>query len=266
MSLVYGRINENHEKEGEVMTFKTVTWFLKFASSLLRLLPKMKKGVKLKNTGDISVYKPFVDKELRNWLNPLVKAAGVDIIAKGQENIPQDEAVIYVPNHQGIFDMPALILNTPTPCGFIAKKELKKVPVVRTWMWLLDCVFIDRENKREARVAIKEAIELINKGRSMVIFPEGTRSKDGIPLPFKSGVMMIAKETKAKIVPVVLEGIIDRFEKTKNITPGTITVTFLPAIETENLSRDEMKAMPEQIRSQILEVLKADGAVPQDVE
>lgn len=248
------------------MTFKTVTWFLKFASSLLRLLPKMKKGVKLKNTGDISVYKPFVDKELRNWLNPLVKAAGVDIIAKGQENIPQDEAVIYVPNHQGIFDMPALILNTPTPCGFIAKKELKKVPVVRTWMWLLDCVFIDRENKREARVAIKEAIELINKGRSMVIFPEGTRSKDGIPLPFKSGVMMIAKETKAKIVPVVLEGIIDRFEKTKNITPGTITVTFLPAIETENLSRDEMKAMPEQIRSQILEVLKADGAVPQDVE
>ena len=266
MSLVYGRINENHEKEGEVMTFKTVTWFLKFASSLLRLLPKMKKGVKLKNTGDISVYKPFVDKELRNWLNPLVKAAGVDIIAKGQENIPQDEAVIYVPNHQGIFDMPALILNTPTPCGFIAKKELQKVPVVRTWMWLLDCVFIDRENKREARVAIKEAIELINKGRSMVIFPEGTRSKDGIPLPFKSGVMMIAKETKAKIVPVVLEGIIDRFEKTKNITPGTITVTFLPAIETENLSRDEMKAMPEQIRSQILEVLKADGAVPQDVE
>ena len=248
------------------MTFKTVTWFLKFASSLLRLLPKMKKGVKLKNTGDISVYKPFVDKELRNWLNPLVKAAGVDIIAKGQENIPQDEAVIYVPNHQGIFDMPALILNTPTPCGFIAKKELQKVPVVRTWMWLLDCVFIDRENKREARVAIKEAIELINKGRSMVIFPEGTRSKDGIPLPFKSGVMMIAKETKAKIVPVVLEGIIDRFEKTKNITPGTITVTFLPAIETENLSRDEMKAMPEQIRSQILEVLKADGAVPQDVE
>jgi 1-acyl-sn-glycerol-3-phosphate acyltransferase len=266
LSLVYGRINENHEKEGEVMTFKTVTWFLKFASSLLRLLPKMKKGVKLKNTGDISVYKPFVDKELRNWLNPLVKAAGVDIIAKGQENIPQDEAVIYVPNHQGIFDMPALILNTPTPCGFIAKKELQKVPVVRTWMWLLDCVFIDRENKREARVAIKEAIELINKGRSMVIFPEGTRSKDGIPLPFKSGVMMIAKETKAKIVPVVLEGIIDRFEKTKNITPGTITVTFLPAIETENLSRDEMKAMPEQIRSQILEVLKADGAVPQDAE
>lgn len=246
------------------MTFKTFSWFFKFATSLLGLLPKMKKGVKLKNTGDISVYKPFVDKELRNWLNPLVKSAGVDFVVKGKENIPENEAVIYVPNHQGIFDMPALILNTPTPCGFIAKKELKKVPIVRTWMWLLDCVFIDRQNKREARVAIKEAIELINKGRSMVIFPEGTRSRDGVPLPFKSGVMMIAKETKAKIVPVVLEGIIDRFEGTKNITPGTVTVKFLPFIETENLSRDEMKAMPDQIRSQIVSVLKEDGAIPQD--
>ena len=266
MSPVYVKIKKDSEKEGEDMTFKTFTWFLKFASSLLRLLPKMKKGVKLKNTGDISVYKPFVDKELRNWLNPLIKAAGVDFVVKGKENIPENEAVIYVPNHQGIFDMPALILNTPTPCGFIAKKELQKVPIVRTWMWLLDCVFIDRENKREARVAIKEAIELINKGRSMVIFPEGTRSKDGIPLPFKSGVMMIAKETKAKIVPVVLEGIIDRFEGTKNITSGTITVTFLPVIETENLSRDEMKAMPEQIRSKIVTVLKENGSIPQDVE
>ena len=246
------------------MTFKTFSWFFKFATSLLGLLPKMKKGVKLKKTGDISVYKPFVDKELRNWLNPLVKSAGVDFVVKGKENIPENEAVIYVPNHQGIFDMPALILNTPTPCGFIAKKELKKVPIVRTWMWLLDCVFIDRQNKREARVAIKEAIELINKGRSMVIFPEGTRSRDGVPLPFKSGVMMIAKETKAKIVPVVLEGIIDRFEGTKNITPGTVTVKFLPFIETENLSRDEMKAMPDQIRSQIVSVLKEDGAIPQD--
>ncbi len=248
------------------MTFKTFSWFFKVASSLLKLFPKMKKGVKLKNTGDISVYKPFVDEELRKWLNPLVKSAGVDFVVKGKENIPENEAVIYVPNHQGLFDMPALILNTPTPCGFIAKKELKKVPIVRTWMWLLDCVFIDRENKREARVAIKEAIELINKGRSMVIFPEGTRSRDGVPLPFKSGVMMIAKETKAKIVPVVLEGIIDRFEGTMNITPGTITVTFLPAIETENLSRDEMKAMPDQLRSKIVAVLKENGSIPSDVE
>lgn len=248
------------------MTFRTIKWFAQVACSLLRLIPKMKKGVKLKNTGDIATYKPFVDEELRKWLNPLMKSAGVQFIVKGKENIPEDEAVIYVPNHQGLFDMPALILNTPTPCGFIAKIELKKVPIVRTWMWLLDCVFIDRQNKREARVAIKESIELINKGRSMVIFPEGTRSRDGVPLPFKSGVMMIAKETKAKIVPVVLEGIIDRFEGTGNITPGTVTVTFLPAIETENLSRDEMKALPEQIRGKIVTVLKEDGAIPQDTE
>jgi 1-acyl-sn-glycerol-3-phosphate acyltransferase len=257
---------QGKKKEGEKMTFRTFKWFAQVALSLIGLIPKMKKGEKLKNTGVLENYKPFVDDTLRKWLNPLMESAGVDFEVKGKENIPEGEAVIYVPNHQGLFDMPAIILNAVTPCGFIAKKELKKVPIVRTWMWLLDCVFIDRENKREARVAIKEAIELIKKGRSMVIFPEGTRSRDGIPLPFKSGVMMIAKETKAKIVPVVLEGIIDRFEGPKNITPGTVKITFLPAIETENLSRDEMKAMPEQIRSKIVAVLKEDGAIPSDAE
>ena len=143
------------KKEGDDMTFRTIKWFTQVVCSLLSLIPKMKKGVKLKNTGDISVYKPFVDEELRNWLNPLVKAAGVEFVVKGQENIPQDEAVIYVPNHQGIFDMPALILNTPTPCGFIAKKELRKVPIVRTWMWLLDCVFIDRHQVADHTLLLK---------------------------------------------------------------------------------------------------------------
>ena len=64
----------------------------------------------------------------------------------------------------------------------------------------------------------------------------------------------------------MLEGLLDRFEGTGNITPGTVTVTFLPAIETENLSRDEMKAMPDQIRSKIVAVLKEDGAIPSDIE
>lgn len=248
------------------MTFRTFKWFSQVVFSLLKLVPKMKKGVKLKNTGELKNYKPFVDEQLRKWLNPLVKSAGVEFEVIGKENIPENEAVIYVPNHQGLFDMPALILNTPTPCGFIAKKELKKVPIVRTWMWLLDCVFIDRQNKREARVAIKESVELIKKGRSMVIFPEGTRSRDGVPLPFKSGVMMIAKETKAKIVPVALEGVIERFEGSGNITPGKVRVTFLPVVETENLSRDELKAIPDMLREKIVAVLKADGAIPQDAQ
>ena len=254
------------QEEGIIMTFHTLKWFTKVAFSLLKLIPKMKKGVKLKNTGEFSEYKPFVNEELKKWLNPLMKSAGVDFVVKGIENVPENEAVIYVPNHQGLFDMPALILNTPEPCGFIAKIELKKIPIVRTWMWLLDCVFIDRQNKREARVAIKESIELINKGRSMVIFPEGTCSPDGIPLPFKSGVMMIAKDTKAKIVPVVIEGTKERFEASKNITPGTVNVTFLPCIETANLSREELKAIPDEVRRQIVAVLKENGTIPQEVE
>ena len=100
-------------------------------------------------------------------------------------------------------------------------------------MWLMDCVFIDRKNKRAAHGSLQEAIELVKNGRSMVIFPEGTRSKDGQLGVFKGGAMKIAMETGAKVVP------------------GTIYVTFWPAIETKGLSRDDFKRMPAAIRQMI---------------
>ncbi len=243
------------------MNFFTFKWFFKFAASLIMMIPRMKKAEKLKKTGVIENYKPYVDKALQDWLTPVLKSAKVDFIVEGKENVPTDEPVIYAPNHQGLFDMPTLILNTPTTCGFVAKIELKKFPIVRTWLWLLDCVFIDRQNKRAARESIKETIELVKKGRSMVIFPEGTCGKVKVPLEFKGGVMMIAKETKAKIVPVAIEGTRQRFEETGNIVPGTVKITFLPPVETAGLSRDEMKEVPARLREMIVEVLKKDGYI-----
>lgn len=229
----------------------TIKWGAKFLNSLLKLNPELKKAKALKEQGIWREYKSFVDKQLYGWLNPLIDMAGVSFNVYGKENIPQNEPVIYTPNHAGMFDIPAIILNTPEPPIFIAKKELKSIPVLSDWMYVLDCVFVDRNNKNSARSSLHDAIEMVKNGRSIVVFPEGTRSKDGSLGKFKGGAMKIAMETGAKVVPVLLRGTRERLEEKGEVVPGEVDVVFLPSIETKGLTKEEFFEMPEKIRQLI---------------
>lgn len=226
----------------------TLKWGTKFITSLLKRTPALNHAKKLKKTGEWEEYKSFVDKELFEWLNPLISMAGVEFVAKGKEKIPQNEPVIYTPNHSGMFDIPAIVLNTPKPPIFIAKKELSVFPFIKGWMNVMDCVFVDRSNKNSARSSLHDAIEMVKNGRSIVIFPEGTRSKTGELGEFKGGAMKIAMETGAKVVPVLLEGTRERLEATGNVTAGKVFVTFLDPIETKGLTKEDFFKMPAQIR------------------
>ncbi len=233
------------------MNTKTIKWYTKFLTSLFKLNPELKTAMEMKKTKPWEEYKAYVDKQLYDWLNPLIDMAGVNFEVKGRENIPENEPVIYTPNHSSMFDIPAIVLTTPKPPMFIAKKELSKIPVLKDWMWVIDCVFVDRKNKNSARSSLYDAIEMVKNGRSLVIFPEGTRSKDGTLGEFKGGAMKIAMETGAKVVPVLIEGSRARLEETGNVTAGTVYVTFLEPIETKGLTKEDFFAMPEQIRGLI---------------
>ena len=229
----------------------TIKWGAKFITSLLKLNPGLKKAKKLKEKGNWREYKSYVDNCLLSWLQPIIDMADVHFNVYGKENIPVDEPVIYTPNHAGMFDIPAIILNTPEPPIFIAKKELKSIPVLSDWMYVLDCVFVDRNNKNSARSSLHDAIEMVKNGRSIVVFPEGTRSKDGTLGEFKGGAMKIAMETGAKVVPLLLRGTRERLEENGKITPGEVDVIFMKSIETEGLTREEFFEMPEKIRQLI---------------
>lgn len=229
----------------------TIKWYTKFLTSLLKLNPELKIAMDMKRNEPWEKYKAYVDDKLYAWLNPLIDMAGVTFEIKGRENIPENEPVIYTPNHSSMFDIPAIVLTAPKPPMFIAKKELSVFPVLKDWMWVIDCVFVDRKNKDSARSSLHEAIEMVKNGRSLVIFPEGTRSKDGTLGTFKGGAMKIAMETGAKVVPVLIEGSRDRMEATGNITPGTVHVTYLEPIETKGLTKEDFFKMPEEIRGLI---------------
>lgn len=235
------------------MNLHTVKWFAKFFTTLLDRSKELKKVQEMKKTMSWREYRPFVDEILYGWLNPMIDMAGVEFVAKGVEKIPQNQPVIFTPNHAGAFDIPAICLTAPKPPIFMAKKELGQIPILKKWMDAVDCVFVDRSNKNSAHSSLQQAIDAVNDGRSIVVFPEGTRSKNGEIGEFRGGAMKIAMETGAVVVPVLLEGTRDRLEATGNVTSGTVYVTYLDPVETKGLKKEDFFEMPPQIRQMLVD-------------
>lgn len=143
----------------------------------------------------------------------ILMITGVQTTVIGEENIP-DEPVLFIGNHRSYFD----ILLTYSRCrrltGYIAKKEMERYPLLSTWMRYLYCLFLDRKNPREGLKTILQAIEQIQNGISICIFPEGTRN-DGEELsmlPFKDGAFKISTRTNCAIVPISMNNTSEIFE------------------------------------------------------
>ena len=138
-----------------------------------------------------------------NWSNFVMKIAGLNLTVIGKENIP-NEPCVFVGNHQSNFDIPVILANTNRLTGAIAKKDMKKIPIMSYWMTQIHCVFMDRENPREALKSIAEGVENLKNGYSMIIFPEGTRSRSNDMGEFKKGSMRLATKAGVPIVPITI--------------------------------------------------------------
>ena len=131
--------------------------------------------------------------------------AGTKVDYIGLENVPSDTAVLYIGNHRSFFDVVLTYPMVPRPTGYIAKKEIEKVPLLNIWMRNLHCLFLDRKDIKAGMQTVLEAIDLIKSGISVCIFPEGTRSKtEGELLPFNEGSFKIASKSGCPIVPMTI--------------------------------------------------------------
>ena len=124
-----------------------------------------------------------------NWAFRCVRfLAGTRVDYLGEENIPTDTPVLYIGNHRSFFDIVLTYVRVPRPTGYIAKKSMEKVPLLSIWMRNLHCLFLDRENIKAGMQTILTAIDLMKNGKSICIFPEGTRNREeGTLLPFHEG-------------------------------------------------------------------------------
>lgn len=201
--------------------------------SLLRQSFKTKKLTKMTNTSEKI---RFIDSEITPIMKRVLAITGTNITVTGTENVPTDEAVLFVGNHQGNMDIPLLYTTSPQPMGFVAKKEMEKLPVLGTWMKERLCVFMDRENPRESLKTIAEAVQYLKDGHSMAIFPEGTRSKNPEMGEFKSGSLRIALKAGVKVIPVTISGSYKLMEEKGKITPSRVSIHFSEPIDSKNFS------------------------------
>lgn len=139
-----------------------------------------------------------------NWAFRIVLwLAGGRITYIGEENIPKDTAVLYVGNHRSYFDIVMTYIRVSRPTGYISKKEMWKIPILRRWMVNLHCLFLDRENTRQGLTTILNAIDKVKNGISVCVFPEGTRNKvNDTFLPFHEGSFKIASKGNIPIIPI----------------------------------------------------------------
>lgn len=139
--------------------------------------------------------------------------SGTKLTIIGEENVPTDEAVLYIGNHKSFFDIVITYARCPRLTGYVAKLSMKKVPLLSIWMTRLHCLFLNREDIKEGLKTILAGIDNIKNGISMCIFPEGTRNKtNDLLLPFKEGSFKMAEKTGCAIVPMALTNSAEIFE------------------------------------------------------
>lgn len=171
--------------------------------------------------------------------------SGTKVTVIGEENVPKDKAVLYVGNHHSFFDIITTYIRVPGLTGYVAKKEIEKVPILRTWMRYLNCLFLDRKDLKAGAKMIIDAVNKIKNGISIYIFPEGTRSKDeNVTLPFHEGSFKIASKAKCPIIPVVLTNTNRIFEDHMPWIKKThVTIEYCEPIILDEMP-DEIKKSP----------------------
>ena len=184
---------------------------------------------------------------------------GTKLTVIGEERIPKDQAVLYIPNHQSYFDIVITYSRCPGLTGYISKDFMEKVPLLSNWMKHLYCLFLNRDDVKEGLKTILTGIEQIKNGISMCIFPEGTRGTgidESDMLPFKEGSLKMAEKTGCPIIPMALTGTADIFENHLPwIRSAHVTLQYGEPIYPKELPKEAQKRLGSYTQKVILEML-----------
>lgn len=204
----------------------------------------------LTSKGDIKGRTEYIHKVTHSWAKFIMNIAGAKVNVVGLDNLPENQTVLFVSNHQSNFDIPLLLSTIDVPKGFIAKKELETWPFISTWMKYINCIFMDRDNLRKSAASIIEGVNLLKSGYSMVIFPEGTRSKGKPVDEFKGGSFKLATKSKCPIVPLTINGTYKLLEANNSKIKGaSIEVIIHPPIDVSNLNKEQLEDLPKKVHS-----------------
>ena len=240
--------------------FRSFKWYiLGYVGTLVAFIPKEKEAQKLLAEGKIDEMNNIVCLGTRTISQKLIKLSDSTVNVHGLENIPVGP-VLFVSNHQSNMDIAIICGFIDKPKGFIAKKELKKLPLINKWITLAGSIYLDRENPRKSMEGILEGIKTLKNGHSLVVFPEGTRSRGDKMGEFKSGSFKLATKSKVPIVPLTIDGTYRVMEVNKIlIKPSNINFYVHKPIYTDKLSKEEIAKLPETVEHIIRSKLPNKG-------
>ncbi len=231
---------------------RNIPTFIKVLGTISSLDRYSKGILEAREEGDAAKERQVIGEDIKLWANNVARDFDLTIEVVDPENIPEKDGCVYIANHQGYADIVALIVALDgRQVGFIAKDSLEKVPYLGKWIKLIRGIFIKRGDTREALKSMKEGVRLVKEGYNLAIFPEGTRSRGPKMGKFKAGSFKLATMAKAPIVPVSISGSYKCFEELGYHQPATIKVMFHPAINTKELSRQEIMEIEKSIPSTI---------------
>lgn len=200
---------------------------------------------------------PFSEVILNGFGRLWVKVSGIRLRVSGLENIERDTPYVIVANHRSNIDIMTLIAALPIPIRFLSKKEVFKFPILGAAMRGVGMVALDREmGRKELASIIRSSRNLVAEGRSLVVFPEGTRSLTGEMLPFKTGALHIASRLGCPVLPVAVQGTAAIWPPQSSlIRGGPVSVTVMPPLTLAGRSARRSIGMSAQIRADLIREL-----------
>ena len=204
-------------------------------------------------SGLINPYSKSTNAIVRFWARSLLRISGIKIKVIGLDKIDPAQSYVFMSNHQSTFDIMTCLAVLPGAARFLAKKELFRIPIFAQGMKAVGMIPIDRSNSKKARASLDKAVEEIKNGVSVIIFPEGTRTRDGNIQPFKKGGFILAIKGGIPIAPMVLTGAMQVMQKKDlHLQKGSISIEFLDPIDTSNFSYTQRNELIDNIRDKII--------------
>jgi 1-acyl-sn-glycerol-3-phosphate acyltransferase len=192
---------------------------------------------------------PWIDRVIRTWSRIWLAVSGTKLTVVGSENLDRTQSYVVVANHLSTLDIMACFLTVPIPIRYLAKKELFRIPILAQGMRAVGIIEVDRSAHSAIHNQVnKQSQELIAKGRSIIIYPEGTRPRNGALDPFKKGAFTMAIASQLPVLPVTIHGTYEAWKPdTFWVRGGHITTIIDPPIFTAGLNQQDSSDLTKQV-------------------
>ncbi len=241
--------------------FFTIIWGLSFGIGMILTIPFLLGLFAVRWIAGENTAAAYAHAVTGFWGRAVVLTTGAKVRIQGRDNLTKERNVCFVANHQSLFDVPLLLGWLDRPFGFIAKRELKKIPILSGWISALHSAFIDRSQARSALESFQKSIAVLRRGNALVLFPEGTRKPEETAGGFKAGSLRLPLQAGSVIQPITIKGTRQIYERQKLIKSGvSITMIIHPPITPDSsLYHDKVSLVTELERIILNKSGDADG-------